>query len=660
MHSLCVWLLLPHGTIAFRVQFRSGLPTDVPPILSKMAERQRFEPTVPVEIRHDDLVVAVDADTGNRVAWAQIRPILPGGGSSSSSESGRRGSTGVGTTPQWNGYFPAPQESLLGGQQSPLENRQSQAFGTIYNNNNNNNNMRTNVKVETKKEKNDPFSKLWESLPGAKKDSQNNNNMNGGNKKDSFQRNASPPNVGSSSSMNNNNNMPRTTSYTNNAYDSGGPAMFNVYPGTSPSPGLYSTTTNSGGGGYNNDEYDPTIYKNGQPGYNVPPRSVAPQTYGARERLYSTTFDQVSRQQQQQSWNNEPEWSNHNNERNREATTSPSLWEALLNTREVRSVERGIQNHKKYDVREQRLYEELAKEIEYDKKNTLPRNMMMTPEARQRKARLQELVLKCEELDARRRDEMRRLEELRQLEEKKVPDVLWEHLVQQVKLGFPSSPEATPPKKMQQQQQNPMGGQQRSGMNGSPSRAQELSNQFGTPTTMVPFGGGAPGMNRMSSQEQRSQFGNPQNQRATPVPSSSSPRNTIPTNKINPKDVLWELTSVAVLDPYRGQGFEEELIRSTIKHHFSKRPEDIYVFTSHPEWFKVNFGFSVLNAMNIPRLMAAEFRKTSRLTPNKALYCCVLKKGNQILERGGKTSVKASTSSFIPPNLASLWQRSGK
>jgi hypothetical protein len=74
--------------------------------------------------------------------------------------------------------------------------------------------------------------------------------------------------------------------------------------------------------------------------------------------------------------------------------------------------------------------------------------------------------------------------------------------------------------------------------------------------------------------------------------------------------------------------------------------------------------------LTIPRTMAAEFRKTSRLTPNEPLYCCLLKQANfekKLKEqRGGETTTTTTTmknnnnnnnSVNSRPNFASLFQR---
>jgi N-acetylglutamate synthase-like GNAT family acetyltransferase len=100
---------------------------------------------------------------------------------------------------------------------------------------------------------------------------------------------------------------------------------------------------------------------------------------------------------------------------------------------------------------------------------------------------------------------------------------------------------------------------------------------------------------------------------------------------------LWELASVYVQNPYRGQGIGTELVKRVLKKRFSEDaclPSSIYCLTlaTTVDWYRDNFGFEIVSSTDVPAPMALEVTAGSIITKLIGAQLCCMRGTPKTLE----------------------------
>ena len=104
----------------------------------------------------------------------------------------------------------------------------------------------------------------------------------------------------------------------------------------------------------------------------------------------------------------------------------------------------------------------------------------------------------------------------------------------------------------------------------------------------------------------------------------------------NPQSQLWELSSVFVEAPYRGQGIGAELVRRVVRQRLTTgcMPTSIYLLTlaTTAPWYNTNFGFDVVEASDVPAPMALEVAAGSIITKLIGAQLCCMRGTEKTIE----------------------------
>jgi N-acetylglutamate synthase-like GNAT family acetyltransferase len=101
---------------------------------------------------------------------------------------------------------------------------------------------------------------------------------------------------------------------------------------------------------------------------------------------------------------------------------------------------------------------------------------------------------------------------------------------------------------------------------------------------------------------------------------------------------LWELASVYVEKPYRGQGIGTELVKRVLQKRFSEDnsclPTSIYCLTlpTTVDWYRDNFGFDIVSSNDVPAPMAFEVTAGNIITKLIGAQLCCMRGKPKTLE----------------------------